>query len=92
MKNQNIVAMNISFLKTHWDSRILHSRTAKKSLADNVKESNFLFYMYHDETLEICCHVDSDLRALIGVDRFNPEITEPMAVSECRWYLQGSSI
>ena len=48
--------------------------------------------MFHDETLEICCHVDSDLRALIGVDRFNPEITEPMAVSECRWYLQGSSI
>ena len=29
MKNQNIVAMNISFLKTHRDSRILHSRTAK---------------------------------------------------------------
>ena len=26
MKNQNIVAMNISFLKTHRDSRILHSR------------------------------------------------------------------
>ena len=34
-------AMNISFLKTHRDSRILHSRTAKKNLADNVKESNF---------------------------------------------------
>ena len=31
MKNQNIVAMNISFLKTHRDSRILHSRTAKKT-------------------------------------------------------------
>ena len=30
MKNQNIVAMNISFLKTHRDFRILHSRTAKK--------------------------------------------------------------
>ena len=29
MKNQNIVAMNISFLKTLRDSRILHSRTAK---------------------------------------------------------------
>ena len=29
MKNQNIVAMNISFLKIHRDSRILHSRTAK---------------------------------------------------------------
>ena len=41
MKNQNIVAMNISFLKTHRDSRILHSRTAKKNLADNVKENNF---------------------------------------------------
>ena len=38
MKNQNIVAMNISFLKTHRDSRILHSRTAKKNLADNVKD------------------------------------------------------
>ena len=38
MKNQNIVAMNI--LKTHRDSRILHSRTAKKNLADNVKEKN----------------------------------------------------
>ena len=32
MKNQNIVAMNISFLKTHRDSRILHSRTAQKTL------------------------------------------------------------
>ena len=31
MKNQNIVAMNISFLKTHWDSRIFHSRTAKNT-------------------------------------------------------------
>ena len=31
MKNQNIVAMNISFLKTHRDSRILHNRTAKKT-------------------------------------------------------------
>ena len=31
IKNQNIVAMNISFLKTHRDSRILHSRTAKKT-------------------------------------------------------------
>ena len=31
MKNQNIVAINISFLKTHRDSRILHSRTAKKN-------------------------------------------------------------
>ena len=31
MKNQNIVTMNISFLKTHRDSRILHSRTAKKT-------------------------------------------------------------
>ena len=31
MKNQNIVVMNISFLKTHRDSRILHSRTAKKT-------------------------------------------------------------
>ena len=42
MKNQNIVAMNIySFLKTHRDSRILHSRTAKKNLADNVKGKNF---------------------------------------------------
>ena len=41
MKNQNIVAMNISFLKTHRDSRILHSRTAKKNLTDNVKEKNF---------------------------------------------------
>ena len=30
-KNQNIIAMNISFLKTHRDSRILHSRTAKKT-------------------------------------------------------------
>ena len=29
--NQNIVAMNISFLKTHRDSRILHSRTAKNT-------------------------------------------------------------
>ena len=41
MKNQNIVAMNISFLKTHRDSRILHSRTANKNLADIVKEKNF---------------------------------------------------
>ena len=41
MKNQNIVAMNISFFKTHRDSRILHNRTAKKNLADNVKEKNF---------------------------------------------------
>ena len=41
MKNQNIVAMNISFLKTHRDSKILHSKTAKKNLADNVKEKNF---------------------------------------------------
>ena len=41
MKNQNIVAVNISFLKTHRDSRILHSRTAKKNLADKVKENNF---------------------------------------------------
>ena len=31
MKIQNIVAINISFLKTHRDSRILHSRTAKKT-------------------------------------------------------------
>ena len=31
MKNQNIVAMNISFLKTHRDSRILHRRTAQKT-------------------------------------------------------------
>ena len=31
MKNENIVAMNISFLKTHRDSRILHSRTAKNT-------------------------------------------------------------
>ena len=31
MKNQNIVAMNISFLKTHRDSRILHTRTATKT-------------------------------------------------------------
>ena len=31
MKNQNIAAMNINFLKTHRDSRILHSRTAKKT-------------------------------------------------------------
>ena len=31
MKNQNIVAMNISFFKTHRDSRILHNRTAKKT-------------------------------------------------------------
>ena len=35
----------------------------------------------YDETLEIYCHVDSDLQALIDVARFNPEITEPMAVS-----------
>ena len=41
MKNQNIAAMNINFLTTHRDSRILHSRTAKKNLADNVKEKNF---------------------------------------------------
>ena len=41
MKNQNIVEMNISFLKTHRDSRILHSRTANKNLADIVKEKNF---------------------------------------------------
>ena len=31
MKNQNIAAMKINFLKTHRDSRILHSRTAKKT-------------------------------------------------------------
>ena len=31
MKSQNIEAMNMSFLKTHRDSRILHSRTAKKT-------------------------------------------------------------
>ena len=31
MKNQNISAMNIYFLKTHRDSKILHSRTAKKT-------------------------------------------------------------
>ena len=31
MKIQSIVAINISFLKTHRDSRILHSRTAKKT-------------------------------------------------------------
>ena len=31
MKNQNIVAMNISFLKTRRDSRILHNRTPKKT-------------------------------------------------------------
>ena len=31
MKNQNIVAINISFLKTHRDSRILHSRTAENT-------------------------------------------------------------
>ena len=31
MKNQNIVAMNISFQKTNRDSRILHSRKAKKT-------------------------------------------------------------
>ena len=31
MKNQNIVAMNIRFLKTHRHSRILHSRTTKKT-------------------------------------------------------------
>ena len=41
MKNQNIVAMNSSFLKTHRDSRILHSRKAKKNQADNLKEKNF---------------------------------------------------
>ena len=41
MKNQNIAGMNINFLTTHRDSRILHSRTAKKNLADNVKEKNF---------------------------------------------------
>ena len=35
----------------------------------------------YDETREIYCHVDSDLQALIDVARFNPEITEPMAVS-----------
>ena len=35
----------------------------------------------YDETLEIYCHVDSDLQALIDVARFNPEITEPMAVT-----------
>ena len=33
----------------------------------------------YDETLEIYCHVDSDLQALMA--RHNPEITEPMAVS-----------
>ena len=27
--------------KTHGDSRILHNRTAKKNLADNMKEKNF---------------------------------------------------
>ena len=31
MKNQNIAGMNINFLTTHRDSRILHSRTAKKT-------------------------------------------------------------
>ena len=31
MKNQTIAVMNINFLKTHRDSRILHSRTAKKT-------------------------------------------------------------
>ena len=31
MKNQNIAAMNIIFLKSHRDFRILHSRTAKKT-------------------------------------------------------------
>ena len=41
MKNQNNVAMDISFLETRRDSRILHSLTAKKNLADNVKEKNF---------------------------------------------------
>ena len=30
-ENQNIAAMNINFLKTHRDSRILHSRTAEKT-------------------------------------------------------------
>ena len=35
----------------------------------------------YDETREIYCHVDSDLQALIDVARFNPEVTEPMAVS-----------
>jgi len=41
MKNKKNVTMNISFLKTHRDSRILHSRKAKKNLADDVKEKNF---------------------------------------------------
>ena len=45
MKNQNIVAMNISFLKTHRDSRILHSKTAKKNWQITFKQAlvGFLF-------------------------------------------------
>ena len=46
MKNQNIVAMNISFLKTHQDSRILLSRTAEKP--DNY---NFKFQFQGKEFL-----------------------------------------
>ena len=39
MKNQNIAAMNIILLKTHRDSRILHSRTAKKIVEPELGQS-----------------------------------------------------
>ena len=45
MKNQNIAAMNIIFLKSHRDSRILHSRTAKETWQIMWRERIFRWHL-----------------------------------------------
>ena len=65
---------------------IFHSLKQSIILIKDVYENIIPRYdrpFYHNnETLEICYHVDIDLRPLLCV--FKLYITEPMAISVCR--------